>query len=86
MGHGLHAAGIPDALFHDLRRTALTNMIEAGFSEKEAMKISGHKTRDVFDRYHIVTDKRWKENADKLELHIKAKDEEKPPVVQGLIQ
>jgi hypothetical protein len=39
------------------------------------MAISGHKTRAVFDRYHIVSDRRWKENTDKLELHIKAKDE-----------
>jgi hypothetical protein len=41
--------GIPKAVYHDLRRTALTNMIEAGFSEKEVIEISGHNTRAVFE-------------------------------------
>jgi integrase len=71
------AAGVVGTLFHDLRRTALTNMIEAGLSEKEAMEISGHRTRSVFDRYHIVSDRRLKEMAGKLEVHLKAKDEKK---------
>jgi integrase len=61
---------------HDLRRTALTNMIEAGLSEKEAMEISGHKTRAVFDLYHIVSDRRLKEMAGKLEVHLKTKEVE----------
>jgi integrase len=68
-------AGVPDALFHDLRRTALTNMIEAGLSEKEAMEISGHRTRAVFDRYHIVSERRLRELANKLETHVKAKEQ-----------
>jgi integrase len=68
------AAAVKQALFHDLRRTALTNMIEAGLSEKEAREISGQRTRDVFDRYHIISDRRMKQNAEKLGEHLKAKE------------
>jgi hypothetical protein len=49
-------------------------MIEAGYSEKEAMEISGHKTRAVFDRYHIVSSKRMKELSRKMETFAAVQD------------
>ena len=40
------------------------------------MKISGHKTRSVFDRYNLTSEEDLKQAAEKLNLYIQTKKDD----------
>lgn len=63
-------AGLAGLRFHDLRRTALTNMVRAGIPEKVAMEVSGHRTRRTFERYNIVSGRDVQEVGQKMENYL----------------
>lgn len=75
------AAGVPNLLFHDLRRTAARNFRRAGVAEGVIMKIGGWKTRSVFERYAIVAQSDIEEALERLE-HKKITKKETPKVHQ----
>jgi integrase len=60
-------AGCAGLLFHDLRRSAVRNMIARGIPQHVAMQITGHKTVNVFHRYAIVANGDLREAARRME-------------------
>jgi len=55
-------------VLHDLRRTFNTNMRKAGVPESVIMKITGHSTRVMFDRYNTVDEGDLRAAVDRMKV------------------
>jgi integrase len=62
-------AGCPGMILHDLRRTAVRNLVRAGIPERIAMQLTGHRTRLVFDRYHVICERDLEIAAQRLDSY-----------------
>ena len=66
------AAGYPDALVHDMRRSAVRTFERAGVPRSVAMSLVGHKTEAIYRRYAIVDEGMQREAAARLDAWMAA--------------
>ncbi|MFO0585631.1 MAG: site-specific integrase [Anaeromyxobacter sp.] len=69
-------AGLKGIWFHDLRRSFVTNARRRGVPESVVMKLTGHRTRSVFDRYNIIDEGDLKAAVEQID---RARREERHP-------
>ncbi len=60
------AAGLPDLLIHDLRRSGARQLRHAGVPDSVVQKIGGWKTAETFKRYAIVSNADQREAMEKI--------------------
>jgi integrase len=60
-------AGCPNALVHDMRRSAVRTFERAGVPRSAAMSMVGHKTESIYRRYAIVDEAMQREAAARLD-------------------
>lgn len=66
-------ARIPSRLFHDLRRSAVRDLVRSGVSQSVAMSISGHRSAWMFERYNITDDRDQRQALQQVQQYRKSR-------------
>ena len=77
-------AGVPGVLIHDLRRSAVRNMEEAGIPRSVVMKVTGHRTERIYARYAIVSETDMDTATDRIEARRRTRSATSHPIALPL--
>jgi len=61
-------------IFHDLRHTFNTSMRKAGVQESVIMDVTGHSTREMFDRYNTIDEDDTRKAVDQMTAFLQSGD------------
>src|SRR5262249_4264814 len=61
-------------VLHNTRHTAVTNLVNSGTPAHEAMTVSGHRTRAVFDRYSLTLKEQTRKALRQVSAYTEAQD------------
>ena len=74
--NALRATGLGKMLIHDMRRSCVRNLVRSGTPEAIAMRLTGHKTRSVFDRYNITSESDLVSASARLDEYVNARQKD----------
>jgi integrase len=74
--NALRVTGLGEMLIHDMRRSCVRNLVRSGTPEVIAMRLTGHKTRSIFDRYDITSESDLVSASARLDKYVDARQKE----------
>jgi integrase len=74
--NALKAIGLGEVLIHDMRRSCVRNLVRSGTPEAIAMRLTGHKTRAIFDRYNITSESDLTTASERLDEYVNTRQKD----------
>src|SRR5262249_39321172 len=73
-------AGVRGVVFHDLRRSGARNAVRAGLPEQVVMEFGGWRTRAMFARYNVTSERDLGEAIERVSGYLAERAAEAPKI------